>query len=323
MTGETRRTSTGSRMSFLNRQKSPLMIEPAPAGFDSLLETVFGNRQFFREKLLSCGALLFRGYKVDSAAKFERFVRVFSGKELFDYAGGASPRVSLGIGGVYTSTEYPPEIKLSLHNELSYADRFPAHIYFCCLTAPQIGGETTFGDSRRILQKIDPEVVEIFRRKKVCYVRNLKADQGSGYSWQEAFETGCKLAGEDLCRKIGADFQWKADGSLRLRQTRPATLTHPVTGEEVWFNQADGFHPSNLGEEFYQNTSEDEFRLNCRFGDGTPIDLEILKHIRAVIESETVPHQWQTGDILVLDNILFAHGRMPFSGARKIAAAMT
>ncbi len=39
-------------------------------------------------------------------------------------------------------------------------------------------------------------------------------------------------------------------------------------------------------------------------------------------QEETVPHRWQRGDVLVLDNLLAAHGRMPFSGARKIALAM-
>jgi alpha-ketoglutarate-dependent taurine dioxygenase len=49
----------------------------------------------------------------------------------------------------------------------------------------------------------------------------------------------------------------------------------------------------------------------------------MLEQIREVLKNETVPHQWQTGDILILDNMLTAHGRMPFSGARRIALAMT
>jgi alpha-ketoglutarate-dependent taurine dioxygenase len=49
----------------------------------------------------------------------------------------------------------------------------------------------------------------------------------------------------------------------------------------------------------------------------------MLKQIREVLENETIPRCWQTGDILILDNMLTAHGRMPFSGARRIALAMT
>jgi hypothetical protein len=322
MRNEKRPKPNMTKMSFINSNQSPLVIEPPPASFDSLVETVFSNRQFFREKLLAHGVLLFRGYRVDSVTKFERFVRLFSGKELFNYAGGASPRVPLAEG-VYTSTEYPEQLMLSLHNELSYTDAYPSHLYFCCLTAPSSGGETTIGDSRRILQRIDPEIVDMFRQKQICYIRNLHGEKGTGYSWQEAFETDCPIVIENHCRRIGAEMEWKSCGGLRIRQTRPATLKHPITGDEVWFNQADGFHPSNLDEETLKTVSEDELRLNCRFGDGSPIDAGILRHIREILHAEMIPHRWQKGDVLVLDNILAAHGRMPFSGARKISVAMT
>jgi alpha-ketoglutarate-dependent taurine dioxygenase len=63
--------------------------------------------------------------------------------------------------------------------------------------------------------------------------------------------------------------------------------------------------------------------LNVYFGDGSLIESEMLAHIRRVLQSETISHRWQVGDILILDNILSAHGRMPFTGARKIILAMT
>jgi alpha-ketoglutarate-dependent taurine dioxygenase len=311
------------KTSFLNPQKLPLVIEPAnETSFESLLKTVSDRREFLQEQLLCYGALLMRGFQMENAADFEQFARVFSQKDLFNYAGGVSPRRLLK-DGVYTSTEYPAQFSLSLHNELSYSNIYPSLLFFGCLIAPQTGGETTIGDSREILQKIDREILDLFRRKKICYVRNLQADKGSGYSWQEAFESDDKETVEKTCRKAGADFEWKDDDGLRVSQIRPATLTHPITGEEVWFNQADGFHPSNLGEELLETLREDELRLNVYFGDGSTIDSAILAHIRAVLQSETIPHRWQAGDILILDNILAAHGRMPFAGARKIILAMT
>jgi alpha-ketoglutarate-dependent taurine dioxygenase len=314
------------KTTFLNPQKLPAVIQPEAedkANFQLLAKTLSAQREFLNEKLLAHGALLFRGYGMENVADLENFVRAFSGRKLLNYAGGTSPRTALNNNGVYTSTEYPAELVLSLHNELSYTNTYPNHLYFCCLIAPERGGETTLGDSRRILKRIDAEIVRLFKRKKVCYLRNLQPDKGSGYSWQEAFETDDRQTVENHCRKIGASFQWKSDGRLRLSQIRPATITHPVTKEEVWFNQAEGFHASVLGEEIYQTIKEDEYRLNSYFGDGSPISLEILKHIRAVIENETIPHQWQKGDLLVVDNILAAHGRMPFSGARKISLAMS
>jgi alpha-ketoglutarate-dependent taurine dioxygenase len=311
------------KTSFLNQQKLPLVIEPTlNTSFESLVETANEHREFLHEQLLRHGAILLRGFQMENTANFEKFARVFSEKELFNYAGGVSPRRVLS-DGVYTSTEYPSQFSLSLHNELSYSNIYPNLLFFGCLIAPQDRGETTLGDSRRILQKIDRQVLDVFKSKQLCYVRNLQADKGSGYSWQEAFESDDAATVEETCRKAGADFEWKANGGLRVSQIRPAILTHPITTEEVWFNQADGFHSSNLGEELLKTLSEDELRLNVYFGDGSLIESEMLAHIRRVLQSETISHRWQVGDILILDNILSAHGRMPFTGARKIILAMT
>jgi alpha-ketoglutarate-dependent taurine dioxygenase len=48
----------------------------------------------------------------------------------------------------------------------------------------------------------------------------------------------------------------------------------------------------------------------------------MLDEVRAAITAERREHQWQAGDVLVLDNLLIAHGRAPFTGSRKIALAM-
>jgi alpha-ketoglutarate-dependent taurine dioxygenase len=256
-------------------------------------------------------------------------VSAFSGSGgAFGYAGGASPRQAIEAeSGVYTSTDYPPEMTLSLHNELSYADRYPSRLYFFCRVAARSGGETTLGDSRRILEGINRRVLDEFRTRQIRYVRNLSPHVGLGYSWQEAFETEDPRTAEARCTELGAGFEWD-QGFLRISQVRPATVHHPETGEEVWFNQADGFHPSALDPDTYEALmsfagSEDRLRLNVFYGDGSAIDRAALEHVRAVISRETIPHPWQEGDILVLDNLLAAHGRMPFAGPREIVLAMT
>ena len=308
----------------------PLPID-APAGADpeALINAATHCRAAWSAKLLNHGALLLRGWGVAGVDQFRAFVSAFAGSaDAFGYAGGASPRRAIdGESGVYSSTEYPAEMTLSLHNELSYADRYPSRLYFLCLTAPRSGGETTLGDSRRILAGIDRQVLEEFRTRQIRYVRNLSPHVGSGYSWQEAFETGDPRTAEVRCAEIGAAFEWD-DGFLRISQVRPATVHHPKTAEEVWFNQADGFHPSALDPDTYGAMmafagSEDRFRLNVFYGDGSTIDRGALEHIRAVIAKETLLHRWRVGDILVLDNCLAAHGRMPFSGPRNIVLAMT
>lgn len=309
---------------FLNSQKLPLVVKPETrADLQTLNNFVLSNRDFLRAALLRYGALLFRGFAVREPEEFHAFVRKFSARELFSYAGGASPRRALREN-LYNSTEYPPDLTLALHNELSYAENFPRQLYFFCQRAPDSGGATTLGDSRRILRRIEAPIVRLFKDKQVLYERRLKPEKGFGYSWQEAFETDDRRAVEDICRATRIDFEWLPGDCLRLQQIRPATFVHPETREEVWFNQAHGFHPSALDEEtlaLYLGAKEKP-RLNSFFGDGSPICPALLEHVRGVLQAETLPHRWQTGDILMLDNILTAHGRMPFSGARKILLAM-
>ena len=319
------------KTSFLNQKKLPLVVElDGSKGSDSTAEAFFdlclGERDFLHRQLLAVGGLLLRGCPVATAAEFARFVRAFSGKSLLDYVGGASPRVRLG-DGVYTSTEYPQNYALSLHNELSYTSRWPRHLFFCCVMPAATGGETPLGDSRTILKSIDEQVVREFKRKQIKYVRNLHGGIGSGYSWQEAFETEDKRAVEAYCQAGEINYRWTDDGGLTLCEVRPPTTIHPANGMEVWFNQADGFHPSGLDAETYRalisTMREEEFRLNSYFGDGSPLDPAMLKQIRDVVRQAAVPFAWRAGDVLILDNMLAAHGRMPFTGKRKILLAMT
>src|SRR5215204_1855892 len=172
---------------FLNSQKLPLVFGANKnKSLEALNDFADIYKDFFRAQLTQYGALLFRGFEVRAPDEFRDFVQRFSGREFFNYAGGAAPRFALQKN-VYNSTEYPPNLALELHNELSYSKNFPRHLYFFCQTAPESGGATTLGNSRRILRKIRPKIVGLFKHKGVLYERNLHNDKGSGYAWQDAF----------------------------------------------------------------------------------------------------------------------------------------
>ncbi len=67
---------------------------------------------------------------------------------------------------------------------------------------------------------------------------------------------------------------------------------------------------------------EENLPRNAYFGDGSPIPDADLDAVRAAYAAETIAFPWQAGDILVLDNVLAAHGRRPFQGTRKIVVGM-
>jgi alpha-ketoglutarate-dependent taurine dioxygenase len=302
----------------------PLVIERdgEPAG---LVTFAREHRDLLNARVREHGAVLLRGFETAAPEAFAALVTALGGLPL-DYVHGNSPRTKLTSANVYTSTEYPPEFPIPLHNEMSYASRWPRRLFLHCVTAPTAGGRTPIADSREILRRLPGGVRERFTTKGVLYAQNLHGGMGLGRSWQDTYETADAATVEGHLRDLEVDFEWTADGGLRTRQRRPATLVHPELGEEVWFNQADQWHWSGagpgLGEELVDLLGEDDLPTSCSYGDGSPIALGDLAEVRRVSQECAVRFDWRPGDLMMLDNMRLAHGREPYSGQRRILLAM-
>ncbi|MFI6908723.1 TauD/TfdA family dioxygenase [Nonomuraea sp. NPDC050394] len=300
----------------------PLCVEPR--GRQDLGVFVTEHRQLLHENLAEHGAVLLRGFG-GTRDGFAPAVSALADR-LLPYVHGNSPRTKVSDAGIYTSTEYPAEFAIPLHNELSYAARWPSVLFLHCVTAPERGGQTPIADSREILRRLPPGVRRRFTERGVIYRQRLHGGVGLGRSWQQTYETGDRALVERHLRELGAEFSWTADGGLRTSQLRPATVIHPVLGEEVWFNQADQWHWTgagpDTGEELLELLGEDDLPTSCRHGDGTPLAPEDLSDIRRVGRECAVRFDWAPGDLLMIDNVRVAHGREPYAGPRRILLAM-
>jgi alpha-ketoglutarate-dependent taurine dioxygenase len=313
----------------VEQNQLPYEFDHENCGADDLIAMWKSESDAVDEALLKHGAVLFKNFGIDTIQKFQTCMDAIC-VDLGNYVDGNSPRTKLA-GGVYTSTEYPPEVPISLHNELSYSDKWPARLYFCCVIPAATGGSTTIADSRLILQKIPLSILELYQRKGVMYVRNLQVEgaHGFGKTWQQTFETTNKADVERHCAERNIKYEWNSDGSLRLIQIRPSTAVHPKTGDRVWFNQADQFHPSTNPPDVYEALQElygDEPmnmpQYSC-FGDGTPFPDDVLAEVRSTMDQLTVAFPWKRGDLMVVDNMLTAHGRSPFTGERKVLVSIS
>ena len=300
----------------------PLVVQPVEKRL-SPVDWARNNQQFIEQNLLRYGAILFRGFNLSTIEDFAQFVSAFAG-ELLPYNERSSPRHQIGPN-IYTSTDYPANQGIFLHNENSYQNTWPMKIFFFCVTPATEGGETPIADCRKIGLRIDPEIKERFLQKKVMYVRNFGS--GFGLTLQDAFQTTDKEVIEEHCRRAGIEVEWKGMDRLRTRAIRPALERHPVTGELIWFNHATFFHVSTLEaavrEALLMEFSEEDLPTNTYYGDGTPFDPVVLDQLREIYWKETVKFQWLKGDLLLLDNMLVAHGRAPFAGPRQIAVGMS
>lgn len=308
-------------------QTVPRLVRPAgprSAAAEELVALVAERRDVLKDELQRDGAVLFRGFAVETAAAFDRVVRsLYPG--LLDYVEGNSPRARVS-GQIYTSTSYPPEYPISLHSELSYAHRWPSAIAFFCRHSAAAGGETPIADCRTVLARIPAGVRERFVTRGVRYVQSMHGGRGLGKTWQDTFETSDRRVVEDYCAAGHVDYEWRPDGGLRTVQVRPAVRTHPETGAQVWFNQADQWHPSNLDaasrEALLRVCRGDDLPLNATYADGGAIADEDIEAIRSSFDAHATVFPWERGDVLILDNMLMAHGRRPYRGHREVLVAM-
>jgi alpha-ketoglutarate-dependent taurine dioxygenase len=306
----------------------PIVYEPTDAARGhterDVLELLRERRGALLDELHRHGALLLRGFSVEGARAFQELVRVFAPR-LLGYEGGDSPRAVV-MDKVYTSTSYPAAAPILLHNEMSYSREYPSIIAFYCETPPEVGGATPLADCREVLTALTPDLVERFRSKRLRYIQNLHAGVGLGKSWRDTFETEDRQQVEAILRRRGAELQWTADGSLRVAEVVDPVITHPVSGEPVFFSQAHLWHVSSLDprtrDALLKIVTEDDLYHACTFGDGSPIAEADLDEIRRALDAATIEFPWRRHDILLLDNLLIAHGRRPFQGPRRVLVAM-
>jgi alpha-ketoglutarate-dependent taurine dioxygenase len=280
------------------------------------------NSGLIAAHLARSGAVLFRGFAVDSVETFREVVSCFEGEDI-DYRERSSPRTEVAHH-IYTSTEYPADQSIFPHNENSYAHVWPRRIFFYCLTPAREGGATPIVDVRSVYQCIDPDIRQRFEDAGVLYLRNFSEEVGM--SWTKAFQTERREKVEEIARSAGYRLKWHDNNQLTTWRIGKACGRHPSTGQPIWFNHAAFFHistlPPAIRETLTAQLAEDELPNNSYYGDGSPIEEEVVEQIRSCYLAHRLIFDWHRGDVLALDNMLVAHARQPYRGSRRVLVAM-
>lgn len=302
----------------------PVVCEPAAQGI-SATAWIAGERQQIETRLLEHGAILFRGFPIASVDDFNAFVEALSGEPV-EYRFRASPRTQIDSRfNIYTSTDYPAPEKIFPHNEHAYSPVFPLRLYFFCHTTSLTGGETPLGDTRSILRGIPQHVQDRFIEQGIRYVRNY--GDGMGLPWQTVFQTTDPARVDEYCRSVGITTEWKDGNRLRTHQVGPAVLRHPLTGERLWFNHATFFNaltlPMQAQDWLHGRCAPEDMPQNTFYGDGSPIEPDVIALLKRLYLESLVEFSWQVGDVVLLDNMLTVHARNSFTGTRRIMTAMS
>lgn len=331
----------------------PLVLTPrARVTAQSAAERLRAERSAIDAALYAHGALLLRGLPIDAPADVETIASAVASPLANDYL-GTSPRNALTTY-VHNASELPPFYPIPQHCEMSFVKAPPSRLVFSCLVAPRADGETPLADFRAVLRDLDPAVRARFTRLGVRNVRNYSGPSGDGRKgpwqlkpWHELFGTTDRARVEAICAENDFTITWLPGDRVRLVNVQPATKTHPVTGEEVWFNHAQVFHASQAKGEYRRVfarqrslpifglyafaraltfverrlRSEDELAMHCTFGDGSPISDDDMEAVRDAIWKNLRTYAWQRGDLVLIDNHAVSHGRMPYRGPRHVVVA--
>lgn len=225
--------------------------------------------------------------------------------------------------GVYSAPHWPADREQCLHHEQGYGIDFPRVLLIACLVPAQTGGAMLVGDTRAMLDQLPPDLVERFRATGWLLERNFRPY--FGLPWSAALGVSTPEAAEKICAARLVGFSWESDGALHLVQRRSSVVSHPVTGAECWFNDIGFFSQWSVDAEERQVLlkafGDRGIPFNTRFGDGEALSEPSWRRVLDGYDAVMRRLQWQAGDLLLIDNVLCAHGREPYTGDWELAVA--
>lgn len=235
------------------------------------------------------GAMLLRGFGADLDS-FRRFARSLCATAVINETPGrAVLDAAQAIQGVDGGTN-----AFALHPELAREPWKPDAALFGCLSPPGSGGETTLCDGIALAAALPEAVRQGLEGRRLVHVMGV---------WPELlrFWFGTETPDDALLasppRPLPYRFFRVPDGRIAREFSRPA-LHKPM------FAQGPAFGNFLLFARF--NNGRGNFPL---LDDLTPVPEDWLQAIHATGEALTAEVRWQAGDVLVLDNTRFLHGR--------------
>ena len=272
------------------------------------------------------------------------------------YLGGTSSR-DVVAGGVFTVNKEPPGLSVTQHSEKTYSNSFPSHIAFYARRSADCGGETVLCDnlavsaglSKRMRRKLETIGVQ-YTRRLTDGQRPLAAGEAVYQTWQKSFETSDRGIVEAACASSGDVVVWDSDtGDCTVLSLRPAFAAPPPglvppfaataagggnSRNELLMNQMFTYHASHQervapGGRPESNTYAPWLHLprhmrpyHSRWGDGQELSSEELAELAVLYWTHSVAVPVQSGEMVLVNNFWWTHGRMPYSGARDLLVVM-
>ena len=242
------------------------------------------------------GALLLRGFNVDLKG-FGELTRLLCVSSVFNESPGREViDASQNVQTVNLGSEAFP-----LHPELSREPWKPDICFFWCIEAPTNGGETTLCDGVEIVRNLPPAVREHLASRNLLYRQIAKPVECE--RWLDAVEPDDATLANPPAH-CPYTFE-RVNGQVLRSFVRPALHKPMFSDEPAWGNF--------LLFARYLN----RIRAFPTFENGELVSDALLDQVKSVSDQLEKPIPWQSGDIVILDNTRFMHGRRHVADASK------
>ncbi|KAM3699647.1 hypothetical protein ACJW30_05G042700 [Castanea mollissima] len=311
---------------LFNGIQFPLVLSPnpksqtPPSSLSLITQAIKTEKTFLNSVLHKSGAVLLRGFPVNTASDFNDVVEAFGFEEL-PYVGGAAPRNKV-VGRVSTTNDSPPDQKIPFHHEMAQVTTFPSKLFFFCEVEPGSGGETPIVLSHLVYEKVKerhPEFVERLEKHGLLYTRVIGEDDDPsshiGRGWKSTFLTKDKSVAEERAANLGMKLEWLEDSVKTIMGPIPAIKFDKTRQRKIWFNSMVSAYTG------WEDARNDPVKA-VTFGDGKPLPADIIYDCENILEEESVAFPWQKGDVLLLDNWAALHARRSFNPPRRILASL-
>lgn len=248
-------------------------------------------------------------------SRMREFARLVMTEEM-RYEGGANPRDRIQKS-VY-EVGAPLTAWLHYHHEMAYVSHSTRMLAFLGHKAAPGKGATYVSDNLKATDAIlETEFGRKLRELGLCYHRNLtdreryrgQAPIGVYNHWQKSMLTDDPDEAVEVARSQGLDVEWGDDGLLKTRYYVSAFEYFPALDRNVLYSSV---ADDAMWFDTWPNVMHlpyDERPLALTFGDGTEMTRAEKQLFIDVYDRFGIPVDWNVGDVVVVCNYRFAHGR--------------
>ncbi len=249
-----------------------------------------------KELFKASGIILFRGFRV-THQQMKEFAEQFSSRFTRD-----DDKPLVEPNGFVSSVDIGMH-EISPHRENGSSPFAPDAVWFCCTVPAAQGGETLFWNGIRVWEKLSEELKQLFISKKIKFVRKYPASNWKHFLGSDATIADAKLVLDSL---ENVSYQIDEEESIYTEYVCSSVIKTKYGNQNAFVNDLIA-GINNL------KSSANLLEGSLTFEDNSIISDAVIKQIEEVVYGLTEEICWQAGDLVMIDNSRFLHGRRAFS----------